>query len=207
MSTVLVTRPKHQALSFVNELERYGLISTVFPTIEIRPVPGWQVPDLSFFRGVFFTSPNSVQFFICIHTSVEIQRLLPSTHPVPNKTPVKYTCKDKNMISCQLGVGSVQKPFVIIIQSSIYIFLCCGCVGRFQHLKYGIFGFLSRLKEWNCWLLLLLALLLNRHGLLQNLWKVVHIVSTQILIFCITINMNQFATCYSKIRGLCECAF
>lgn len=64
MSTVLVTRPKNQAHSFVNELEQYGLISTVFPTIEIRPVPGWQVPDLSLFRGVFFTSPNSVQFFM-----------------------------------------------------------------------------------------------------------------------------------------------
>jgi len=64
MSTVLVTRPKHQAHSFVNELEQYGLISTVFPTIEIRTVPGWEVPDLSLFRGVFFTSPNSVQFFM-----------------------------------------------------------------------------------------------------------------------------------------------
>ncbi len=64
MKTVLVTRPKDQALSFVKELEQYGLNSVVFPTIEIRPVPGWKVPDLSRFDGVFFTSPNSVSFFM-----------------------------------------------------------------------------------------------------------------------------------------------
>ncbi|NTW69100.1 MAG: uroporphyrinogen-III synthase [Chlorobiaceae bacterium] len=64
MKTVLVTRPKQQAASFVKELEQYGLNSFVFPTIEIRPVSGWKVPDLSLFDGVFFTSPNSVGFFM-----------------------------------------------------------------------------------------------------------------------------------------------
>ena len=64
MKTVLVTRPKHQAASFVKELEQYGLSSFVFPTIEIRPVSGWKVPELSGFDGVFFTSPNSVSFFM-----------------------------------------------------------------------------------------------------------------------------------------------
>ena len=64
MKTVLVTRPKHQAASFVKELEQYGLNSFVFPTIEIRPVSGWGVPSLSGFDGVFFTSPNSVSFFM-----------------------------------------------------------------------------------------------------------------------------------------------
>jgi len=64
MKTVLVTRPKDQAASFVKKLEEYGLISVVFPTIEIRPVSGWKVPDLSLFDGVFFTSPNSVSFFM-----------------------------------------------------------------------------------------------------------------------------------------------
>jgi len=64
MKTVLVTRPKDQAASFVKKLEEYGLISIVFPTIEIRPVSGWKVPDLSLFDGVFFTSPNSVSFFM-----------------------------------------------------------------------------------------------------------------------------------------------
>ena len=64
MKTVLVTRPKDQALSFVKELEQYGLNSVVFPTIEIRPVPGWKVPSLDQFDGVFFTSPNSVSFFM-----------------------------------------------------------------------------------------------------------------------------------------------
>ena len=64
MKTVLVTRPKHQAASFVKELEQYGLNSFVFPTIEIRPVSGWKVPSLGGFDGVFFTSPNSVSFFM-----------------------------------------------------------------------------------------------------------------------------------------------
>jgi uroporphyrinogen-III synthase len=64
MKTVLVTRPKHQAESFVKELEQYGLSSVVFPTIEIRPVSGWQLPDLTRFHGVFFTSPNSVSYFM-----------------------------------------------------------------------------------------------------------------------------------------------
>ncbi len=64
MKSVLVTRPKDQAESFVKKLEEYGLISVVFPTIEIRPVSGWQVPDLTLFDGVFFTSPNSVSFFM-----------------------------------------------------------------------------------------------------------------------------------------------
>jgi uroporphyrinogen-III synthase len=64
MKTVLVTRPKNQAASFVKELEQYGLNSFVFPTIEIRPVSGWNVPSLSQFDGIFFTSPNSVSFFI-----------------------------------------------------------------------------------------------------------------------------------------------
>jgi uroporphyrinogen-III synthase len=62
--TVLVTRPKHQAEPFVRALAEYGLDSVVFPTIEIRPVAGWTVPDLSGFSGIFFTSANSVQFFL-----------------------------------------------------------------------------------------------------------------------------------------------
>ena len=64
MKTVLVTRPKDQAASFVKKLEESGLNSIVFPTIEIRPVSGWKVPDLTLFDGVFFTSPNSVGFFM-----------------------------------------------------------------------------------------------------------------------------------------------
>jgi uroporphyrinogen-III synthase len=62
--TVLVTRPKHQAEPFVRALAGYDLDSVVFPTIEIRPVDGWTVPDLSRFAGIFFTSANSVQFFL-----------------------------------------------------------------------------------------------------------------------------------------------
>ncbi|NTU92757.1 MAG: uroporphyrinogen-III synthase [Chlorobiaceae bacterium] len=62
--TVLVTRPKHQAQPFVKALAEYGLDSVVFPTIEIRPVAGWAVPNLGRFAGIFFTSANSVRFFL-----------------------------------------------------------------------------------------------------------------------------------------------
>ncbi|MDT9547104.1 MAG: uroporphyrinogen-III synthase [Chlorobium sp.] len=64
MKTVLVTRPKHQAGSFVSQLKEYGLASVVFPTIEINPLTDWEVPDLSLFDGIFFTSPNSVGSFM-----------------------------------------------------------------------------------------------------------------------------------------------
>jgi uroporphyrinogen-III synthase len=64
MKTVLVTRPKDQAASFVRILEGYGLNSVVFPTIEIRPVPGWTIPDLEKVDGFFFTSTNSINFFL-----------------------------------------------------------------------------------------------------------------------------------------------
>lgn len=61
---VLVTRPRHQAQSFVNELLKHGLDSIVFPTIEIRPASGWEIPEVSRFYGAFFTSPNSVDSFM-----------------------------------------------------------------------------------------------------------------------------------------------
>ncbi len=64
MKSVLVTRPKHQAGSFVKELKKHRLDSFVFPTIEIRPVSGWRIPDISGYAGAFFTSPNSVHYFI-----------------------------------------------------------------------------------------------------------------------------------------------
>ena len=64
MKSVLVTRPKHQAESFVQELRKYNLDSIVFPTIEIRPASGWQIPDFSDYAGAFFTSPNSVRYFL-----------------------------------------------------------------------------------------------------------------------------------------------
>ncbi|MBF0585546.1 uroporphyrinogen-III synthase [Prosthecochloris sp. N3] len=64
MKSVLVTRPKHQAGSFVSELGKYDLNSVVFPTIEIRPAPPWEIPDISSFAGAFFTSPNSVRYFL-----------------------------------------------------------------------------------------------------------------------------------------------
>ncbi len=64
MKRVLVTRSKHQAGAFVEELKKNGLDSFVFPTIEIKPASGWDIPDIVSFDGAFFTSPNSVRFFL-----------------------------------------------------------------------------------------------------------------------------------------------
>ena len=64
MKCVLVTRPKHQAGSFVQELKKHNLDSVVFPTIEIRPAFGWEIPEISAYAGAFFTSPNSVRYFL-----------------------------------------------------------------------------------------------------------------------------------------------
>ncbi len=64
MGCVLVTRPRHQAGSFVEQLKKYNLDSVVFPTIEIRAVPGWKIPDISAYAGAFFTSSNSVRYFL-----------------------------------------------------------------------------------------------------------------------------------------------
>ncbi|ASQ90129.1 uroporphyrinogen-III synthase [Prosthecochloris sp. GSB1] len=64
MKCVLVTRPKDQAGAFVEELKKNGLASFVFPTIEIRPSSGWAIPDVSSYYGAFFTSPNSVRYFL-----------------------------------------------------------------------------------------------------------------------------------------------
>ncbi|MCG8345364.1 MAG: uroporphyrinogen-III synthase [Chlorobiales bacterium] len=64
MKSVLVTRPKHQAESFVHELKKHNLDSIVFPTIEIRQVSGWRIPPISSYAGAFFTSPNSVHYFL-----------------------------------------------------------------------------------------------------------------------------------------------
>ncbi len=64
MKSVLVTRPRHQAKSFVEELKKYNLDSVVFPTIEIRPASEWAIPDIAKYAGAFFTSPNSVRYFL-----------------------------------------------------------------------------------------------------------------------------------------------
>ena len=64
IKTVLVTRPKNQAGSFVSQLKEHDLASVVFPTIEINALKDWEVPDISAFDGIFFTSPNSVGSFM-----------------------------------------------------------------------------------------------------------------------------------------------
>jgi uroporphyrinogen-III synthase len=64
MKTVLITRPKDQAGSLMAALEKFGLQYELFPTIEIGPVTGWSLPPLTAYKGVFFTSVNSVHYFM-----------------------------------------------------------------------------------------------------------------------------------------------
>jgi len=56
IKTVLVTRPKNQAGSFVSQLKEHDLASVVFPTIEINALKDWEVPDISAFDGIFHQS-------------------------------------------------------------------------------------------------------------------------------------------------------
>ncbi|ACF14742.1 Uroporphyrinogen III synthase HEM4 [Chloroherpeton thalassium ATCC 35110] len=62
MKTVLVTRPKDQAGSLIAALSKFNLGCELFPTIEIAAVPGWSLPGLSGYAGIFFTSVNSVNY-------------------------------------------------------------------------------------------------------------------------------------------------
>lgn len=64
MKTVLITRPKEQAVYLISHLERRGLRSVLFPTIEIVPLTTWEIPPLNRYDGVFFTSTNGVRHFL-----------------------------------------------------------------------------------------------------------------------------------------------
>ncbi len=63
MKTVLITRPKDQSKTLIKALQKYGLDYVLFPTIEIKPVVGWSLPVINDYKGIFFTSVNSVRFF------------------------------------------------------------------------------------------------------------------------------------------------
>ncbi|MBK1705279.1 uroporphyrinogen-III synthase [Halochromatium glycolicum] len=63
MKTVLVTRPREQAKPFADALQQAGLRPLLFPTIAIRCLDDWALPDPDRFAGVFFTSANAVHCF------------------------------------------------------------------------------------------------------------------------------------------------
>jgi uroporphyrinogen III methyltransferase/synthase len=67
--TVLITRPKHQADSFANELRNLGATVLVQPAIEIVEPPDWAPVDsligrLPDFDWIVFSSRNGVDYFI-----------------------------------------------------------------------------------------------------------------------------------------------
>lgn len=62
-SSILVTRPKHQAATFQKMLETAGASVTLFPTLDIIPLPlEKQLFQHQAFDILIFTSPNAVNF-------------------------------------------------------------------------------------------------------------------------------------------------
>ncbi|MFN3562501.1 MAG: uroporphyrinogen-III synthase [Chloroherpetonaceae bacterium] len=64
MTTVLITRPKADAVAFATALAQYGFSAEYFPTIEIVPLSGWALPNLEGYDGLIFTSANAVRGFL-----------------------------------------------------------------------------------------------------------------------------------------------
>jgi uroporphyrinogen III methyltransferase/synthase len=67
--TILVTRAREQASSFVERLEALGASCLEVPTIEIVPPETWEpldaaIKNLSAYDWVIFTSVNGVEFFL-----------------------------------------------------------------------------------------------------------------------------------------------
>ena len=61
--SILVTRPKHQAAAFQKMLEMAGATVSLFPTLDITPLPiEKQLLDNQTFDIFIFTSPNAVNF-------------------------------------------------------------------------------------------------------------------------------------------------
>ncbi|MBI5747810.1 MAG: uroporphyrinogen-III synthase, partial [Nitrospinae bacterium] len=66
---ILITRPRGQAESFVELLEKEGAIAIQFPTIETVPPDSWDALDnaikkLDTYQWLIFTSANGVRFFM-----------------------------------------------------------------------------------------------------------------------------------------------
>ncbi len=63
MTTVLITRPKADAIAFATALAQYGFGAEYFPTIDIVPLSNWALPNLEGYDGLIFTSANAVHHF------------------------------------------------------------------------------------------------------------------------------------------------
>lgn len=74
MKTVLITRPKDQSDTLIKAIQKYGLSFELFPTIEIKGVVGWSLPELSQYEGAFFTSVNSVRYFFATLNETEVAK-------------------------------------------------------------------------------------------------------------------------------------
>lgn len=66
---ILITRPKGQAESFIELLEKEGAITIQFPAIETVPPDSWDMLDnainkLDSYQWLIFTSVNGVRFFM-----------------------------------------------------------------------------------------------------------------------------------------------
>ncbi|MBC7797870.1 MAG: uroporphyrinogen-III synthase [Pyrinomonadaceae bacterium] len=67
--TIVVTRPKSQAIEFIDALERFGAKVIAFPTIEIVAPESYDdldaaIDDLQSYDWLIFTSANAVEYFL-----------------------------------------------------------------------------------------------------------------------------------------------
>lgn len=65
---ILVTRAALQAGDLVREIEKYGGMAVLFPTIEIHPARSWDecdraIDERAMYDGLIFSSTNGVQYF------------------------------------------------------------------------------------------------------------------------------------------------
>lgn len=62
MSLILITRPQPEADIYAQELQALGFETMVQPVLEITP-QAFEIPDLSRYQALIFTSGNGVRFF------------------------------------------------------------------------------------------------------------------------------------------------
>jgi uroporphyrinogen-III synthase len=73
-TSVLITRPKPQAIKLAAALHELNFKTIVFPTLELVPLPTPEhlqqiIHNISDFDWLIFVSPNTVQFFLDINRS------------------------------------------------------------------------------------------------------------------------------------------
>ncbi len=96
---VLITRPEEDAAVFAQVLEGQGISSLIQPMLDIQPV-SFELPDLSAYQGLIFTSANGVRGF----AAESYERAIPA-YTVGKQTESAARAEDYSHILCAEGVG------------------------------------------------------------------------------------------------------